>query len=109
MPVTFSGGLPVFAGNSVIEKTAKDGPYHVSYLPSKRNYGVETTTISITIGNNERRLFYILKGDHREELGCCQTLKECIQYYQENQSLIHPYSDPFEHHYLLEENNTDKE
>lgn len=94
--VQFYKGIPLMVENT-ISKESKEEKYYISYNPSTRTYGTTTTALVITIGNNERQLFYILNGNHSKQYNECKTLEECISYYRENFELSHKYSDKFEH------------
>lgn len=92
--IKYFNGIPISVNNT-ITKTSKE--YYVSYNPSKRDYGVDTTALVITIGDNERQVFYILKGNHSEQYENCKDLKECISYFVNNKECMHEFSDAFEH------------
>ena len=92
----FYDGVPIVEHNTVT-KDSKEEKYHISYNPYKRDYGVDTTALVIVIGDNERQVFYILKGDHTKQYDECENLKECLGYYAANKELQHKYSNPFEH------------
>lgn len=93
-------GVPIIIDNT-ITKESKEEKYHISYNPSKRDYGVDTTALVIVIGDNEREVYYILKGNHSEQYNNCKNLKDCIRYYDKNKESIHKFSDKFEHEYLI--------
>ena len=94
--IKYFNGMPVNINNT-ITKNSEEEKYYISYNPSYRDYGVDTTALVITIGDNERQVFYILKGKHSEQYANCKDLKECISYYVENKESIHEFSDTFEH------------
>lgn len=94
--IKYFNGIPVVVNNT-ITKDSKEEQYYISYKPSKRDYGVETTALVITIGENERQVFYILKGNHSSSYENCKDLKDCIRYYVNNKEFIHEFSDTFEH------------
>jgi hypothetical protein len=98
--VEYFKGIPIFSNNT-ITKDSKEENYYVSYNPSYRDYDIDTTALVITIGNNERQVFYILKGKHTEQYGECKDLKECVNYLMKNKELMHKFSDKFEHEHLL--------
>lgn len=98
--VKYFNGIPIFIDNTVTQDN-KEENYYVSYNPSRRDYGVDTTALVITLGNNERQVFYILKGNHSKQYEGCKNLRECIHYLRANKELIHKYSDKFEPEYLL--------
>ena len=93
--IKFFNGIPVPIYNT-ITKESKEENYYISYNSSRRDYGVDTTDLVITIGDNERQVFYILEGSH------CKNLKNCINYFINNKDLMHKFSDKFEHEHLLE-------
>jgi|GEM_PF-5361756 len=92
----FFNGVPIYINNT-ITKSSKEEKYYISYNPSMRDYGVDTTALVITIGDNERNVFYILKGNHTEQYANCKNLKDCITYCVNTKEYIHSYSDVFEH------------
>lgn len=94
--IKYFNGIPISVNNT-ITKNSKEEKYYVSYNPSKRDYGVDTTALVITIGDNERQVFYILKGNHSGQYENCKDLKECISYFVNNKECIHEISDAFEH------------
>lgn len=96
MSLNFYKGLPVGAALNTITKQNKDDNYHISYLSSVRDYGVETTALVIVI-DGKRELYYILEGNHSKGYGQCNNLAECIKYYKDNIALKHKYSDKLEH------------
>jgi hypothetical protein len=98
--IKFFNGIPITIDNT-ITKSSKEEKYYISYNPSKRDYGIDTTALVITIGNNERNVFYILKGNHKEQYTKCKNLRDCIIYFIENKEIIHEFSDVFEHEYIL--------
>lgn len=93
-------GVPVLIPNTITTSN-DDEQYYISYNPSRRDYGVDTTALVITIGNNERTLFYILKGNHADAFKECSDLTSCVRYFMDNEELIHPMGEPFEHQHLL--------
>lgn len=100
--IKFFNGIPV-AVNNTITKSSEEENYYISYNHSRRDYGVDTTALVITIGNNEKEVFYILKGNHSKQYVECKDLKDCINYFMSNKEYIHEYSNVFEHQYLLNE------
>lgn len=64
--IKFFNGMPIVINNT-ITKESEEEKYHISYNPSKRDYGVDTTALVITIGDNEREVLYILKVNHSEQ------------------------------------------
>lgn len=94
--VKYFKGIPVII-NNIISKDNKEKKYYISYNYSTRDYGVDTTALVITLGNNERQLFYILKGNHSKSYDECKNLNECVEYYKNNMELSHKYSDRLEH------------
>ena len=101
--IKFFNGIPITINNTITQ-TDKDETYYISYNPSKRDYGTDTTALFITIGDNERSVFYILKGNHSEQYTNCKDLKDCISYLMNNKEYIHEFSDEFEHGYILDKN-----
>lgn len=97
--IKFFNGIPVSINNT-ITKSNDEEQYYISYNPSRRDYGVDTTALVITIGNNERQVFYILKGNHKDQYANCKNLKECVKYFVSNKEYIHEMGDAFEHEYL---------
>lgn len=85
------GPIPVtneMTPNQVSDRTG----YHLSYNPSARDYGVDTT--AIVLGNHS--LFFILKGDHRKALEAAadQGDKQAVlNYFIENIAHAHDFSD----------------
>lgn len=74
--------------NDIIE--SKD--HYISYNFADRSvYGTDTT--AIVIGQMQR--FYILKGDHTEYLKD-KNFKQCMEYFQNNIGLKHPFSDNYD-------------
>lgn len=98
--IKFFNGIPIVINNTII-KDSKEENYYISYNPSKRDYGVDTTALVITIGNNERQVFYTLKGNHTEQYKNCENLKDCVNYFINNKEYAHKFSDVFEHEYLI--------
>lgn len=96
----YFNGIPVLIENS-ISTDNKEEKYYVSYNPSYRDYGIDTTALVITIGDNERQVYYILKGKHSNEYANCKNLKECLNYFVQNKELVHKISDVFEHEHLI--------
>jgi hypothetical protein len=94
--IKYFNGIPVSVNNT-ITKNSKEENYYISYNSSKRDYGVDTTALVITIGDNERQVFYILEGNHSAQYENCKDLKECISYFVNNKECVHKYSDRFEH------------
>lgn len=99
--IKYYDGIPVRVDNTIV-KSNKEESYYISYNPSVRDYGVDTTALVITIGNNERQVFYILKGNHKEQYSNCKNLKECVNYFINNKEHEHKFSDVFEHEKLVE-------
>lgn len=99
--IKYFNGIPVSVTNT-ITKNSEEEQFYVSYNPSKRDYGVDTTALVVMIGNNEREVYYILKGNHSAQYENCQNLKECIRYFVANKEQVHKMSEAFEHDYLLE-------
>ena len=98
--IKFFNGVPIMIENTITQSSKKEN-YYISYNPSRRDYGVDTTALVITIGDNERQLFYILKGNHKEQYASCKNLKECISYFINNKEFAHAFSDVFEHGNLV--------
>lgn len=96
--IKFFNGIPINVPNT-ITKNSEEEKYYISYNPYESHYGGATTALVITIGNNERQVFYILKGNHSEQYENCKDLKECVNYFVSNNHLAE-FSDPFEHEYL---------
>ena len=94
--IKYFNGIPIMIENTITTDN-KEEKYYISYNPSRRDYGIDTTALVITIGNNERQVFYILKGNHSEQYENCKDLKECIGYFVNNKESIHQFSDVFEH------------
>ncbi|MGX1195806.1 hypothetical protein [Metabacillus sp. SLBN-84] len=95
-------GIPVLIPNKITSSNEEE-QYYISYNPSIRDYGVDTTALVITIGDNERQVFYILKGNHSAQYEDCKDLKECIHYFVSNKELMHKFSDAFEHQSFINE------
>lgn len=98
--IKYFNGVPVLIPNT-ISKSSEEEKYYISYNPSRRDYGVDTTALVITIGDNERQVYYILKGNHKEAYDNCKNLKECVAYFVENKTIVHDFSDKFEHEDLI--------
>lgn len=94
------GGVPLII-NNIITKSSKEEKYNISYNYSKKDYGIDTTALVINIGDNERDVYYILKGNHSEQYTNCKNLKDCINYFKNNKECTHKFSSVFEHEYLL--------
>ena len=94
--IKYFNGIPIHIPNTVTTNRLEE-KYYISYNPSYRDYGIDTTALVINIGNNERDVYYILKGNHSTQYENCKDLKECIAYYQDNKELQHNFSSPFEH------------
>lgn len=94
--IKFFDGVPILISNTTT-KESKEENYYVSYNPSHRDYGIDTTALVITIGDNDRQVFYILKGNHSAQYEKCKGLEECISYFVNNKESVHKFSDPFEH------------
>ena len=93
--IKFFNGVPIVINNT-ITKDSKEENYYISYNSSRRDYGVDTTALVITIGDNERQVYYILEGNHSEQYARCESLKDCLNYFVENKDYIHKFSDAFE-------------
>lgn len=76
MAVTFCGGVPISTPNTVTKQTRE---FHVSYNPSRRDYGTDTTAINIYSTSQ----FLILAGDHSAQLAGL-SLDECVAYFYAN-------------------------
>ena len=100
--IEFFNGIPITINNT-ITKSSEDEKYYISYNYSRSDYGIDTTALVITIGDNDREVYYILKGNHSKQYANCKNLKDCINYLIDNKESIHEYSDKFEHGYLLKE------
>lgn len=98
--IKFFNGVPIVINNT-ITKSSEEEKYYISYNPSYRDYGVDTTALVITIGNNERQVFYILKGNHQEQYETCENLKDCIAYFVRNKENAHEMGDVFEHEHVI--------
>ena len=98
--IKYFNGIPINIPNTIV-KDSKEENYYVSYNPSARDYGVDTTALVVTIGNNERQVFYILEGNHEKQYGNCKDLKECVKYFKDNEEHKHKFSEKFEHDYLI--------
>ena len=98
MGVEFFDGVPIFTSNSV---TNQNKEYYVSYEPSARNYGVDTTAFVSydKVGNS---IFYILEGNHVKNYEKCQTFQEHMDYFKNNINLMHKYSDKHYIHLVLD-------
>lgn len=94
--IKYFDGIPIHIPNTIITDS-KEEKYYISYNPSYRDYGVDTTALVITIGDNERQVFYILKGNHSAQYENCEDLKECLSYFVSNKNMKHQFSDAFEH------------
>jgi hypothetical protein len=94
--IKYFNGIPIMIENT-ITTDCKEEKYYISYNPYKRDYGIDTTALVITIGDNERQVFYILKGNHSEQYENCKDLKESISYFANNKESIHQFSNAFEH------------
>ena len=94
--IQYFNGVPVSIPNTITTESQSEN-YYVSYNPSRRDYGIDTTALVITIGNNERQVFYILKGNHTGQYAGCKDLNTCLKYYEDNAELRHRFSDSFEH------------
>lgn len=75
-----------------------DAEFYVDYNPFSTNaYGSNTTVI--VIGNMEN--FFILNGDHRENLKDL-SLVDCLEYFEANQQQMNTFSEelpkPFDLH-----------
>lgn len=85
------GPIPItneITPNQISDRTG----YHLSYNPSARDYGVDTT--AIVLGNHA--LFFILKGDHRTGLETAADrdgLRAVLDYFIENIAQAHDFSD----------------
>lgn len=85
--IEWLGGVPCLVPNEVIERPGED--FYISYNNrDRRIYGCDTT--AIVVGNSCN--FYILDGDHREQLAG-KTLQECLDYFKENAALHNKYSE----------------
>lgn len=93
-------GVPIIVDNEIVNDNKKEN-YYVSYNNKTRDYGVATTALVITIGNNERELYYILKGNHSAEYENLKSLAECVNYFFNNIGNKHSFSDEFEHEHLI--------
>lgn len=98
--IKYFNGIPVVIPNEVT-KSSKEENYYISYNPSYRDYGIDTTALVITIGNNERHVFYTLKGNHSEGYDNCNSLKDCVRYFNDNKEQAHRICDEFEHEHLI--------
>lgn len=89
-------GIPVHIPNSITQNNDEE-KYYISYNPSYRDYGIDTTALVVTIGDNERQVYYILEGNHSAAYETCENLAECLAYFTQNKESAHKFSDPFEH------------
>ena len=64
--------------------------YYISWNPD-----VNETAICTTLEGKVTH-YYILLGDHTDEYNLCNTLDECLEYFQENQDLISGWSEIYE-------------
>lgn len=94
--IKWFNGIPIDVPNK-ITKNSDEEKYYISYNPSFRDYGIDTTALVITIGDNERQVFYILKGNHEDQYANCESLQECLAYFVENKESAHQFSNTFEH------------
>ena len=75
--------------------TTKDSPagdFYVSYNPSSRDYGSDTT--ALVLGDMDK--FYILIGDHRKQYDAILSKgwDACLDYYKANMAEFgHKFSD----------------
>ncbi|MCE6959620.1 hypothetical protein LAZ40_11245 [Cereibacter sphaeroides] len=75
-------GPAPFPGVAILNQVAIQDGYHLSYNPSSRDYGCDTT--AIVFGET---LFFVLNGDHREALGAAVQRggkQAVIDYFIEN-------------------------
>lgn len=98
--IKFFNGVPVRIENTITSNSEEE-KYYVSYNSSTRDYGIDTTALVITIGDNERQVFYTLKGNHSEQYDNCKNLKECVTYFNNNKESAHEICDVFEHEHLI--------
>ncbi|MBA4293774.1 hypothetical protein C0431_12500 [bacterium] len=94
MPVKYFNGVPIFVPNSIPKKG--EG-YYVSYNPSARDYGVDTTALVVRVDNGNRDVYYILSGDHVEDYNACDSLDDCLRYLFDHEDQLHHMSEPIEH------------
>jgi len=114
MSIEYCNGIPILTLNTV-SKTFKESDkvsYYISYNPSSRDYGCDTTALVIVnniptgkdfrtekltnkfVWNGEN--FYILNGDHSSAFSKCNSLQECIEYYKENLDKVNRLSSDIE-------------
>ena len=63
--------------------------FYISYNPSARDYGSNTTAIYIK-GSSQ---FLILNGDHSKQLNECLTLETAVSYFYNNIDCANHYSE----------------
>lgn len=86
MGIIFANGIPLHTPNK-ISKDVKD--YYISYNPSSRDYGSDTTALVI----NETSQYLILNGDHRKEYNNCSSFKKSLKYFYDNIEKANPKSE----------------
>lgn len=91
-----SPDLTCMPGMKPTNTTKEMSPHwYVSYNPSSRDYGCDTT--ALVLGQGEH--FLTLEGDHREALHAIMddakpfTLTRCLRYVDDNKDKLHEMSD----------------
>lgn len=85
MSVQFFNGVPINVPNRV---TRTDPDFYVSYNPSARDYGTDTTALHI----RETAQFLILAGNHAAQYDGL-TLAEAVAYFYANVERAVPQSE----------------
>jgi len=63
--------------------------YHVSYNPSPRDYGCDTTALVL----GDHAIFLILKGNHYDALNQAPSMQAAVDYFIDHADLAHDYGD----------------
>lgn len=78
-------GIPIVVPNVIVLDTEE---YYVSYnVYDSRKYGSDTT--ALVVGSR----FFILNGNHVKNYTSCESLEECLSYFNSQSDLINKYSD----------------
>jgi len=85
MTVEFCGGIPICRVNQI---TRREPEFYISYNPSQRDYGTDTTAMHI----NETGQFLTLAGNHTDQYNGL-NFTEALAYFYANVDKAVPQSE----------------